>query len=87
MAREDGQEEGEDDEASNTTTNGTPIGENGEAQGEGSEEEEEEEEPRLKYESLTKQIQAVYRNGDATSAFLVSGDKMVTSIIHVEYLY
>ena len=42
-----------------------------------SEEEEEEEEPRLKYAPLTKHLKAVYRNGDATSAFLVAGDKMV----------
>ena len=42
-----------------------------------SEEEEEEEEPRLKYASLTKHLKQVYRNGDATSTFLVAGDKMV----------
>ena len=41
------------------------------------EEEEEEEEPRLKYASLTKHLKPVYRNGDATSTFLVAGDKMV----------
>jgi hypothetical protein len=41
------------------------------------EEEEEDEEPRLKYASLTKSQGSVYRNGDATSAFLVAGDKMV----------
>lgn len=41
------------------------------------EEEEEDEEPRLKYASLTKLLKAVYRNGDATSAFIVGGDKMV----------
>ncbi|KAL8640299.1 MAG: hypothetical protein Q9228_002764 [Teloschistes exilis] len=40
------------------------------------EEEEEDEEPRLKYASVTKHIKPVYRNGDATSAFLVGGDKM-----------
>lgn len=42
-----------------------------------SEEEEEEDEPRLKYAPLTKNLKAVYRNGDATSAFIVAGDKMV----------
>lgn len=42
------------------------------------EEEEEEEEPRLKYAPLTQHLRAVYRNGDATSAFLVAGDKMVS---------
>ena len=40
-------------------------------------EEDEEEEPRLKYAPLTKHLKAVYRNGDATSAFIVAGDKMV----------
>ena len=41
------------------------------------EEDEEEEEPELKYERLTQHLGAVYRNGDATSSFLVAGDKMV----------
>lgn len=41
------------------------------------EEEEEDEEPRLKYASLTRHLKPVYRNGDATSAFIVGGDKMV----------
>ncbi|KAL9121167.1 MAG: hypothetical protein Q9187_002274, partial [Circinaria calcarea] len=41
------------------------------------EEAEEEEEPRLKYASLTKSQAPVYRNADATSAFMVAGDKMV----------
>lgn len=35
------------------------------------------EEPRLKYAYLTKHLGSVYRNGDATSTFLVAGDKMV----------
>ena len=46
------------------------------------EEEEEEEEPRLKYISLTKNLGPVYRNGDATSAFMVAGDKMVRKNYH-----
>ena len=41
------------------------------------EDDEEDDEPRLKYASLTKSQGPVYRNGDATSAFLVAGDKMV----------
>jgi vacuolar protein sorting-associated protein 41 len=41
------------------------------------EDEEEEEEPRLKYAPLTKNLSSLYRNGDATSSFLVGGDKMV----------
>ena len=41
------------------------------------EDEDEDEEPQLKYARLTKHLGPVYRNGDATSAFLVAGDKMV----------
>lgn len=41
------------------------------------EEDEEDEEPKLKYARLTQHLGSVYRNGDATSAFLVAGDKMV----------
>jgi hypothetical protein len=41
------------------------------------EEEEEDEEPKLKYARLTQHLGPVYRNGDATSSFLVAGDKMV----------
>jgi vacuolar protein sorting-associated protein 41 len=41
------------------------------------EEEGEGEEPKLKYARLTSHLLPVYRNGDATSAFLVAGDKMV----------
>ena len=37
----------------------------------------EDEEPKLKYARLTAHLLPVYRNGDATSAFLVAGDKMV----------
>lgn len=37
----------------------------------------EEDEPRLKYSKLTGGLASVYRNGDATSCFLVAGDKMV----------
>jgi hypothetical protein len=39
--------------------------------------EEEDDEPKLKYARLTSHLGPVYRNGDATSAFLVAGDKMV----------
>lgn len=41
------------------------------------EEEDEDEEPKLKYARLTPHLGAVYRNGDATSSFLVAGDKMI----------
>ncbi|KIH93864.1 vacuolar assembly protein [Sporothrix brasiliensis 5110] len=37
----------------------------------------EDEEPRLKYARLTTNLGGLYRNGDATSAFLVAGDKMI----------
>jgi vacuolar protein sorting-associated protein 41 len=37
----------------------------------------EDDEPKLKYARLTSHLLPVYRNGDATSAFLVAGDKMV----------
>lgn len=40
-------------------------------------EDDEDEEPRLKYARLTQSLSGLYRNGDATSAFLVGGDKMV----------
>lgn len=38
--------------------------------------EEEDEEPKLKYARITTQLGPIYRNGDATSTFLVAGDKM-----------
>lgn len=41
------------------------------------ESDEEDEEPRLKYSYLTKHLRSVYHNADATSTFLVAGDKMV----------
>ncbi|PGH18907.1 hypothetical protein AJ80_04326 [Polytolypa hystricis UAMH7299] len=41
------------------------------------EDDEDEEEPRFKYASLTKSINSVYRNGDATSSVLAAGDKMI----------
>jgi len=40
-------------------------------------EEEDEDEPKLKYARMTSQLAPVYRNGDATSCFLVGGDKMI----------
>ncbi|KAL5323663.1 hypothetical protein ACEPPN_008203 [Leptodophora sp. 'Broadleaf-Isolate-01'] len=40
-------------------------------------EDEEEDEPKLKYARMTSQLASVYRNGDATSCFLVGGDKMI----------
>jgi hypothetical protein len=37
----------------------------------------EDEEPKLKYSRLTSHLLPLYRNGDATSSFMVAGDKMV----------
>ena len=79
MASEAGeadQDESVDEEESTPTSNGKAETENVE-EGEALEEDEDEE-PRLKYASLTKHLKPVYRNGDATSAFLVAGDKMVS---------
>ena len=83
MASEAGeadQDESVDEEESTIASNGKPETENG-AEGEEEEEEEEDEEPRLKYASFTKHLRPVYRNGDATSAFLVAGDKMVCQLL------
>jgi hypothetical protein len=62
-------EGGEDDE------NGDE--DDGDENEEEDEEDEEDEEPKLKYARLTPHLGSVYRNGDATSSFLVAGDKMV----------
>ncbi|KAH7322836.1 hypothetical protein B0I35DRAFT_389754 [Stachybotrys elegans] len=54
------------------------------------EDDDEDEEPRLKYTRLTQHLSSVYRNGDATSTFLVAGDKMILGThdgsIHVTQL-
>ena len=74
----DTEKEEESEEGAPTTAgNGKAPEEQRDKNDEGSEEEEEDEEPRLKYASLTKRLKSVYRNGDATSAFLVGGDKMI----------
>lgn len=41
----------------------------------------EDEEPRLKYARLTQNLAGVYKNADATSSFLVAGDKMVWNLV------
>lgn len=58
------------------------VASNGEESVEDSDDDEEEEEdadeePKLKYSRLTSSLLPVYRNGDATSSFMVAGDKMV----------
>lgn len=50
-----------------------------ESEEESDDEEEDEDEPKLKYARLTSHLAPVYRNGDATSCFMVAGDKMVGS--------
>lgn len=45
--------------------------------GEEEDEDEEDDEPNLKYARLTPHLGPVYKNGDATNAFRVAGDKMV----------
>ncbi|KAG9241275.1 vacuolar assembly protein-like protein [Calycina marina] len=63
------EKEGVNDEESGSSTE--------EGEDDGDEDEDEDDEPKLKYARLTGQLGAVYRNGDATSAFLVAGDKMI----------
>ncbi|CAN8105307.1 unnamed protein product [Discula destructiva] len=41
------------------------------------EEDDDDDEPRLKYARLTQNLAGVYKNADATSSFLVAGDKMI----------
>jgi len=55
------------------------VEEDEEDEEEDEEEEDDDDEPKLKYARLTQHLGAVYRNGDATSSFLVAGDKMVYS--------
>lgn len=78
---DNGNEDDEIREASELDVNGASAPK---LEEEEDDEEEEEEEPRLEYTSITKKLTAVYRNGDATSTFLVAGDKMVSFIDRVE---
>lgn len=55
----------------------TSVDESEDEEHESEEESDEEDEPKLKYARMTPNLSAVYRNGDATSTFLVTGDKMV----------
>lgn len=74
-AHDDDQDNDADEEGEGDGDEDEEDGDNEEEDEE--EEEEEDEEPRLKYARLTQHLGPVYRNGDATSAFLVAGDKMV----------
>ena len=75
-AEEDGDNNGLAIEAQPSGTNGA-MEKHDKGEEEEDEDEEEDDEPRLKYASLTKSQVSIYRNGDATSAFMVTGDKMV----------
>lgn len=48
-----------------------------EAEDDDDQDEQEDDEPKLKYHRLTGNLSSVYRGGDATSSFIVSGDKMI----------
>ncbi|KAH8886959.1 hypothetical protein GQ53DRAFT_726866 [Thozetella sp. PMI_491] len=51
--------------------------EGGDSEDDDEEEDGADDEPKLKYARLTHHLGAVYRNGDATSSFVVAGDKMI----------
>lgn len=77
-AEEPGQEDGMEDKALKTGSNGRLQSEHEEEDEEDEEDDDDDdEEPRLKYTKLTQYLKPVYRNGDATSSFLAAGDKMV----------
>jgi vacuolar protein sorting-associated protein 41 len=76
MAVGEGSNEPEGDDRIQTE-NGTPPPATATRAEDESEEEDEEDEPRLKYATLTKNLSSLYRNGDASSAIFVAGDKMV----------
>lgn len=69
------EEDGDDEEEDDEEEEGEDDYDDDEEEEE--EEEEDDEEPLLKSTRLTQHLGAVYRNGDATSACLVAGDKMV----------
>ena len=81
MAAGDGSSEPGDDETPRTPSENPPKPTELDCtadESEHEEDEEEEEEPRLKYATLTRNVSTLYRNGDATSTFLVAGDKMAS---------
>lgn len=71
----------QDGDDNTTASDDVEEEEDAEEQEEEEDSDEDDEEPRLKYAYLTKHLGSVYRNGDATSTFLVAGDKMVSLII------
>ncbi|KFY02532.1 hypothetical protein O988_02091 [Pseudogymnoascus sp. VKM F-3808] len=62
----------DENDENETETNGSDEDEEDEDE----DEEEEEDEPKLKNARMTGYMTQLYRNGDATSCFLVAGDKM-----------
>ena len=74
---EDGQQEEEDDDDISREDEDEEKGLEEEDDDDDDDDDNEVEEPKLKYARLTEYLSGVYRNGDATSTFLVSGDKMV----------
>ncbi len=70
-----GEENEQDDNEGEVDDDGD---EDEEDEDEDEDEDDEDEEPSLKISRLTPHLNSVYRNGDATSAFLVAGDKMVS---------
>ncbi|KAJ4290959.1 Vacuolar protein sorting-associated protein 41 [Kalmusia sp. IMI 367209] len=65
----------EESKLERTGSNAKPVQRESETE-EDDDEDEADEEPKLKYTRLTSSLAPVYRNGDATSSFLVAGDKM-----------
>ncbi|KAK3299495.1 uncharacterized protein B0H64DRAFT_388649 [Chaetomium fimeti] len=88
VAQSSGDEDGSDDEEEGDD-DGDDDGDDGD-DNDDEEDEEDDDEPKLKYARLTQHLGPVYRNGDATSAFLVAGDKMIVGThngnIHVVQL-
>lgn len=75
---DDSSDEGEEGEDENDEDDEEEEEEDDDDDDEEEDEDEEDDEPRLKYARLTQHLGGVYRNGDATSSFLVAGDKMVS---------
>lgn len=78
-SQETQENEEQDDDDDEDEEDGEEEDEEEEDDEEDDDDSDEDEEPELKYTPLTQHLAGVYRNGDATSAFLVAGDKMVWS--------
>lgn len=79
MGRAKSSESGDDDGDDGDEEDEEEEEEDDEEEDEDDADEDDDEEPRLKYARLTQHLLGVYRNADATSSFLVAGDKMVRS--------